>query len=737
MSARGTQRGDGAAGRRASQPMLATTSAAPVGQRVSGRIHAVTLAPPLGAPDGAAPKRRAPMTPGVSRASRVRAYVAGTLLTFGLFGVGYKAWGLQVDGAEHWRAEAERQHVMMVNIAAPRGEIIDARARPLAVTADADSVWANPREITDVAGTAEQLATLLGVDVAGLEAKLAADKHFAWLARHVTPELAAAARAAKLPGVYVTREPRRWYPGGGIGGPIVGRANIDGEGLDGVELAMNDLLTGRRARSAALRDSQGHAAMADGLIDAEPGATVQLTIDRTIQAMVDEELARAVTAHGARSGTVVVLDVATSQVLAMSSVPSYDPNDEPTALAGKRKGSKAAEGPRNRAVTDAFEIGSSMKLFTVAAALDAGVTRADEWWDVEGGSYRVVGKPSPVRDVHHDQALTTGGIIKRSSNVGAVKIAQRLGREKLDQALRRYGFGERTGIELPGEVGGRIRPTSEWREVGLATIAYGYGMTVTPMQLAAAVATIGNGGVYQAPRIVSQVTKASGEVIYAPAPERRQAMKPRTAAAMLPMLASVFDKGKDGGTAGSIVVPGFTCGAKTGTAHKFDPALGGYAPDKYYSSMVGLAPIAAPRIAVVVLIDEPSEGDYFGGKVAGPVFAAITSAALRYLGVPGEKIVAKADGKADPKTAPAPVADPEPASAPSPEVEAPLDVAAGGMPDLRGLGLRAALDRLRELGLTARLEGTGVVVAQEPAAGALRPADEVALTLSDRAMGRP
>ncbi len=718
---------------------------APIGSRITGRTHAVTIPPPSGAP-AARPRPRSPMTPGVSRASRIRAYVAGSVLTLGLCGVGYKAWGLQVDGAAHWREEAERQHVMTVNIAAPRGEILDTRGRPLAVTADADSVWANPRELADVPGTAAQLAKLTGVDVAALESKLSADKHFAWVARQVTPEVAAAVRAAKLHGVEVTREPRRWYPGGGVGGPIIGRSNIDGEGLDGIELAMNDVLTGRRATAPALRDAHGHATMADGLIDAEPGATVKLTIDRTLQAMVDATLARAIAHHGARSGTVVVLDVATSQVLAMSSVPSYDPNEGVAGAAtGKAKpkaGSKAAEGPRNRAVTDAYEIGSSMKLFTVAAALDAGLTRPDEWWDLGGGSFYFGGKTH--RDVHHDKSLTTAGIIKRSSNVGAVKVGIRLGRERLDEALRRYGFASRTGIELPGEQSGRIRPTEEWRDIGLATITYGYGMTVTPMQLAAGVAAIGNRGVYTEPRIVAGVTRASGEVVYAPAPATHQAMKPRTAAAMLPMMASVFDKGhktahgSDGGTAGSIVVPGFACGAKTGTAHKYDPALRGYAPDKYYSSMVGLAPIDAPRLAIVVLIDEPSEGDYYGGKVAGPVFATIASEALRYLGVPGSKIepivvkgAAAADDHDDDEVAAAPLDLPAPPAADDAEGGG-FAVEDGGMPDLRGLGLRRALDRAAELGLEVEVRGHGAVIEQVPAAGTLVTGDVVTLTLGAR-----
>ncbi|MEZ4364848.1 MAG: penicillin-binding protein [Kofleriaceae bacterium] len=689
------------------------------------RARSPSLTPPLGAPRPTPPRR--PMTPGISRAARARAYVAGGVLTLGLFGVGYKAYGLQVVDGERYREAAERQHVKTVRLAAPRGEILDAHGRALAVTADADSVWANPREVADVAGTAERLAALVGGDVAVLESRLAADKHFTWIARQVTPEIAEAVRDADLPGVEVSPEPRRWYPGGAVGGPVVGRANIDGVGLDGIELAMNDLLAGRRAAAPALRDAHGHTMMADGLIDAEPGATVQLTLDRTVQAIADGALGDAVKQHKARAGVAVVLDVASGAVLAMSSMPTFDPNEGVVAPTGRK-----AEGARNRAITDAYEIGSSMKVFSIAAALDAGVTRPDEWWDLGHGSYYIAGKT--IRDTHHDASLTTAGVIKRSSNVGAVKIAMRLGRERLGAALARYGFGTTSGIELPGEVAGRIREPSKWRDIELATIAFGYGLTVTPLQLAAAVAMIGADGLYREPRIVARVTDAAGAVIYTPAPASHQAMKPATARALRPILASVFDKGKDGGTAASIDVPGFRAGGKTGTAHKWDASLGKYSPDRYYSSFVGLAPIDAPRIAVVVMIDEPSGGDYFGGKVAGPVFATIASDTLRYLGVPGQALPAPAAASSAPTQqapTPPPVADDARAEEPVPPT---LDGADGGAPDLRGLGLRRALDRAAALGVTVAVTGTGTVVTQEPAPG--QPVDDVLrLTLSDDPRG--
>jgi cell division protein FtsI (penicillin-binding protein 3) len=572
-------------------------------------------------------KRVKPMTPGIPKAARVRAYATAGVLIAALVGVGYEAWGLQVEQGARFRTQAARQHVLTVEVAAPRGAIVDVRGRPLALTADADSIWVDPHAVVDVAATADRLAGVLDQDVNVIEARLAGRRHFAWIARHVTPEVAQAVRAAKLPGVDVAREPRRWYPGKSSIGTVVGRSNIDGEGIEGIELALDAALAGRRARGAAVRDARGRTMLSDGVVAAEPGATVQLTIDRTMQGIADDALAAAVTTHRALSGVAVVLDVKTGAVLAMASAPGYDPN-----LPGPHKGA------RNRAVTDSYEIGSVMKVFTVAAALDAGITRPDEWWDVEHGSWQPTFARRPIRDTHQDWTLTTAGILKRSSNVGAVKLVLRLGRERLHAAMVRFGFGETTGIELPGETRGRLRPPRDWKDIELATGGFGMGYTVTPLQIAAGLAAVGNRGMYHPPRIVASVTRADGTVEDRPVPEPRRVISEKTAAQMLPMLASVFDNShpKTAGTAGSIWVPGFKCGGKTGTAHKYDPATRGYAPDRYLSSFAGLAPIANPRLAIVVVVDDPAGGDYYGGKVAGPVFATIASESLRYLGVPGD-----------------------------------------------------------------------------------------------------
>jgi cell division protein FtsI (penicillin-binding protein 3) len=700
-----------------------------------------------------APKPRAkikPMTPGIPHAARLRAYLAGALVSLGIFGAATRAWSIQVDDAGHYQALATKQHGVVVDIPAPRGEVLDTNGRALAVSADADSIWANPREIRDVTETAAKLAALLGEEAASLEAKLAGDRRFVWIDRHVTPELARAVREAKLAGIEVAREPRRWYPSRQLAGPVIGRADIDGNGLDGIELAMNRHLTGTRGAGKAVRDARGRKLFAEGMAQPEPGATVKLTLDRSIQAIAETALATAVETNGAKSGVVVVLDVATSRVLAMTSYPTYDPNS-----------ANAVGAARNRAVTDTFEAGSVMKVFTVAAALDEGIVRPETEFDVTNGIQ--VG-PKSFRDVHHDKYLTVRGIIKRSSNVGTIMIAQRMGKEKLDAALRRFGFGAKTGIELPGEQAGALRPSARWREIEYATISFGYGLTITPLQLAAGVAAIGNGGVYRAPRIVDEVIGRDGKVAYRGSSEPRQVVKPKAAEAMRAMMESAFERGKNNGTAHDIVVPGFRCAGKTGTARKWDAEAHAYSTERYLSSFVGLAPAAKPRLAIVVLVDEPSGGDYYGGRVAGPVFATVASEALRYLGEPGESLICPppvpgainpallTDVPAKTCTIPAPK-PPKPGQpvaavageptgrkgstfasaheiAAEPEVKQVVQL----VPDFRGLGLRRAIDLARTEHLELELSGSGRVIEQTPAPGSPLPADQrahVTLRFSD------
>jgi len=710
-----------------------------------------------------------PMTPGIPHAARVRAYLAGIVISAGLAGVAWRAWTLQVGEGDHYRALAEKQHALTVGIPAPRGDIIDAVGRPLAVSAAADSIWANPREIRDVTDTADRLAKLIGGDPVTLEARLGGDHRFVWLARHVTPELARTVANAKLPGIEVSKEPRRWYPARSVGGTVIGRSDIDGNGIDGIELSMNAQLIGHRGGGTALRDARGKRMFADGFERPEAGATVQLSLDASIQATAEAAVDEAVRINKARSGVVVVLEVGTGRVLAMASAPARDPNGPNGPSANDNQASA-----RNRGVADGYEAGSVMKVFSVAAALDDGLVTPETEFEIGGGQLKLAGRAVPIRDVEHDLYLDVAGIIKRSSNVGAAKIALRFGATKLYAALKRFGFGKRTGIELPGEQPGMLRDGAKWRDVELATIAFGYGLTVTPLQLAAAMAAFGDHGIYHEPRIVDRVIDADGTLLYRAAPGSRQVVSERTATQMRAMLASVFEGGKLAGTAARLVVPGFRCGGKTGTANKYDPAIKGYSADHYLSTFAGLAPIAAPRLAIAVAIDDPSEGDHFGAKVAGPVFARVASEALRYLGVPGEpaicpppvpgappnvqsSIAAKTCLPAVPTPAgPRPVAPapdarstrprvpPQLQGAP-PEIESADDPVADRppiqIPDFRGMGMARAIATARAAHVLIDVSGTGRVVRQDPAPGPApnRPdhAMRVQVQLSDENPLRP
>ena len=658
----------------------------------------------------------APSTPGVPRSTRLRAYLTAGVVSIALGGVGMRAWAVQVDEGARYRALAERQQEIHLAIPAPRGEIVDAHGHPLAVSADADSIWANPHDVHDVAATAAALARLVDADPRVLEDKLGGDHRFVWIARHVTPDVARAVRDAHLAGVEVAREPRRWYPARALAGPVIGRADIDGNGVDGIELSLNRLLTGKRGEAVAIRDARGHAVLPDGLAPASPGATVHLTIDRNLQEIAETALDAAVTQDHAKDGIVVILDVATGHVLAMASSPGYDPNGSPP------------RGARDRAVTDAFEAGSVMKVFSVASALDAGVVTPDTEFQI-GGRFVVGGHA--IHDVELDPYLTVAGIVKRSSNVGAAKIALQLGRDKLYAGLQRFGFGARTGIELPGEQVGMLRDPSRWRDIDLAHMAFGYGLTVTPIQIAAALAAIGNHGVYHPPRIVDEVVDGDGNVLYRPSAPARQVVSAKTADEMLDILATVFDKGKFNGTASTIDVPGFKCAGKTGTARKYDPQTHHYSESHYLGSFAGLAPYHHPRLVILAMIDDPSDGHYYGATVAGPVFAAVASQALRYLGVPGDAPIppAPASPAAHEATATAAAA----ATAPAADLEPDIPALAYEVPDFTGLGLARALDLARENHLSVDVTGTGRVVSQDPPAGPAGAQVRVTLHLSDDA----
>jgi len=555
-----------------------------------------------------------------------------TKIRVSVFGVGFavlftlvarRAYRLQVgDESARLRGLAEEQYLREVELPPRRGRILDREGGELASTADVDSVFCNPRQLPDPQGAARSLAKVLGMDgkeLKELSARLAQRRFFAWVKRKVTPEEADAVRALELPGLGFTREPRRFYPNRTLAATVMGHAGLDGRGQEGVELALDRHLRGQNSSLQGVRDALGRELFLDGMGESADGAgsDVTLTIDRYLTFVTEQAIADAQARHHAKAVVAIVMDPRNGEVLAMASTPSYNPNDPSTAV------ERAA---RNRAITDAFEPGSTMKTFTIAAALDARAVRPTDQFDCMMGRL-TVGKYT-IHDTHPHGALTVAEIFKFSSNIGATKVARRLGRERFADALGRFGFGRPTGVGLPGERAGLLRPVDKWGDIGFANVSFGQGLTVTPLQVVAAMSAIAAGGVYHPPRIITRVVRRDGSE--EPLPERPavRVISERAAAEMTTIMEGVTQVG---GTARAAAVDGYVVAGKTGTAQKVSG--GHYDASKWVSSFIGFVPAEAPRVAITVMVDEP-QGAHLGGAVAAPIFKEIAEQALRYLHVP-------------------------------------------------------------------------------------------------------
>jgi cell division protein FtsI (penicillin-binding protein 3) len=669
------------------------------------------------------PKRR--------RWMRVRVSFLALLLTIGSGFVVRRAWELTMEQGPQLRAMAQEQQLREVRLAPKRGTIYDRHGAELAVSVDVESVFANPRvmrsENVDVAQAAARLSAVLGVDRERIQARLASDRFFVWIERQVTPIEADAVRALRIPGVQLTEEARRYYPNRELASHILGFANVDGVGIEGLELSMEERLRGSVEPVQAIRDRRGRVVFSDQLLDerAAQGDDVYLTIDKTIQHVAERELALAVRTSEAQSGTVVVMDPQNGEILALASYPTYNPNDPSRFDAGHR---------RNRALTDRFEPGSTIKPFTVAAALAANVIQPEELIDCGNGRMQI--GDDVIRDTHVFDVLTPAEVLAHSSNIGSANIGARLGRRGLYRALRRFGFGEPTSLPLPGETGGILRHHSRWYDLDLATVSFGQGMSVTTVQLATAMSAIANGGRLMQPRLVRRIVDGRGHTAEENLPRvQRQVIPQRTAQLVSDMLTAVTG---DGGTGVEAAIDGYLVAGKTGTAQKADYEHGGYAEGKYIASFVGFVPANAPRLVIAVVIDEPVV-DHYGGTVAGPVFRRIGEAALRHLGVPadtgGEALLELERRERERRRRERREgAQPAQASA-APAVIAPERMPGENevaVPDVSGRGVRAAIVALRGVGLDVQVDGTGVVVEQMPSAGAVVARGSVVRVLLER-----
>lgn len=637
---------------------------------------------------------------------RLRIGLIGVCFVAGFVLVAVRAFQLQVVHREDWQKRAERQYQKVIPLTPQRGAIYDRNGQELALSLEVDSIFVEPQRVSDPAGSARALAAALGMPRDQVLNKLTSKKGFLWLKRQVTPDESSRVRAMKLAGINFTKEHRRFYPNAEIGAQVLGFTGLDPEGLEGLELKYDNLLQGQGGYLVTERDALGRGiGSGDASVQGgAPGGSLHLTLDKNLQYLAEKELQAGLRSVRARAGSVVVLDPATGAVLAMASNPVFNPNSF--------QNHRPSEW-RNRGLTDTFEPGSTMKIFLVAAALNEGLVKPYQVFNCENGTYRVGGKE--IHDHSPHDRLTVHEIIKFSSNIGSAKIGKLLERDRLYRYLSEFGFGTPTGIDLPGEAKGLMRRPRQWFEVDLAAISFGQGVTVTPIQLAGATAAIANGGKLMRPYVVDHVVNRYGEVVEQRSPQPvRQVVTPAVAKQLSEMLVSVTEKG---GTGTLAAIPGYRVAGKTGTAQKVDPVTGGYSADKRVSSFVGFVPAEAPRLVVLVLVDEPADQVY-GGLVAAPIFARIASQALQYLNVPPTLEVPKQELPPLPQLAQAPTDEDQQEQLPEAEVG---PVVGPVMPNFIGLSSRQVLQAMQQSGLNVRMVGSGRVVEQTPVPGAPIP----------------
>lgn len=547
-------------------------------------------------------------------ASNLR-YRGRHLLVFGIFGMLFgglavRAAYLTVVDSDFLRRQGDARMLRTEPVMAMRGMIRDRNGTPLAVSTPVTSIWINPRQALAAGTDLSAVARGLGLNPAEFIARVQhnARKSFLYVRRHLSPTVAESFLKNDFPGVFGLTEYRRFYPEAEVTAHLVGFTDLDDHGKEGLELAMDQDLAGEQGIKRVVKDLKGHRVQDVALVKAaRPGRDVDLSFDTRVQYAAYRELARGVAEHGADAGVLVSLDVETGEVLAMANVPSYNPNDRthltPNAL-------------RNRAVTDMFEPGSTMKPFTLAAALESGKFSVASHFNTNPGTYKVLNKL--IRDHENYGVIDMPTILTKSSNVASAQIAMSLPRDTLPHMHERLGFGHSTGSGFPGESAGRLQPPSRWNPVEVATMSYGYGITVTALQLARGYAAIASGGIE---RPVSFI-KVNGPV------EGKRVLPEKIANSLIPMMETVVTSE---GTALRADVPGYRIAGKTGTAHKAQG--GGYAADQYMSLFVGMAPASHPRVVTAVVIDNPRVGGYYGGLAAAPVFSRTMSDTLRLMNV--------------------------------------------------------------------------------------------------------
>ncbi|MCM3902425.1 MAG: transpeptidase family protein [Pyrinomonadaceae bacterium] len=636
---------------------------------------------------------------------------------------------LQISDHDRLVERAQRQQQFALETGPERGQLLDRHDRELARSIQTVSIFVDPEELEtpgDIAWVATRVASVLNLDekslVGDLEQAKNSGRRFLWLARRLSTDQAEKIRGLALPGVHFRTEPKRFYPNGSLAAHVLGFVGLDGAGLGGVEQVYNEKVSGEAGKLFVERDSTGGAYESFEL-PSKPGQTIVLTIDQSVQYRAEQALLAAVKRSRAKSATAIVLDPRSGEILALANAPTFDPNDV---------GAVFPEARSNWALQNIYEPGSTFKIVSFSAAIEKGLARPEDRIDCQMGAITIAGRT--IRDHKAFGTLTIAEALAKSSNVAAIKLGLRVGDPTMHEFITRFGFGSRTGIELPGETPGLLRPVARWQASSIGSIAIGQEIGVTPLQMAAAFGVLANDGVRVAPHLVREIRTSSGTSVYRSNPEERRVVTPETARALRRMLEEVTLSG----TAKQARLDGYSAAGKTGTAQKIDPKTRTYSRTKHVASFVGFAPVENPAVVIIVVIDEPA-GAYHGGDVAAPVFREIAEQILPDLGIaPDTKLKSESDqvaqsGKALQSVEAAKaqeertrVEDARKATLPSVahrdgrggEIVYAVASSKGAlMPDLLGRSVRDVARACAQLGLQVEARGDGHVIRQSPAPG--------------------
>lgn len=641
-----------------------------------------------------------------------------------MFLIGARLVQLQVSQHDAFTSRARNQQLSAIETSPTRGQVLDRQGRELARSVETESFYADAREISDPNGAAKRIAAITGQDRDELAKRLAAamdaKKQFVWIARRIDNESAKKLDAMELKGIYSRKEPKRYYPNDSLAAHVLGFVGTEQIGLGGVEQYYNEKIRGE-AGKVYLEMDRERRAFESYEVQPNPGQTVVLTIDQTIQYRTEQALGAAVASAHAKSGTAIVMDPQTGEILALANAPSFDPN---------QPGNDAAEARTNNALQTIYEPGSTFKVVAYSAAIEKGLVRPEDKIDCQMGQITVAGRL--IHDHKPFGVLTIADALALSSNVGAIKLGLLVGNESMYDYMKRLGFGSRTGIDLAGESAGILKPLSRWQASSIGSLAMGQEIGVTPLQMATAYCVLANDGMLVKPHVVRELRSPDGAVIYQAKPETRRALKPETTAALRNMLEGVTLHG----TARKAQLNGYTAAGKTGTAQKIDPKTHAYSATKYIGSFVGFAPVNHPALVIIVVIDEP-QGSYHGGDVAAPVFREIAEQILPDLSVtpdvetkagpqsiaqtskPSPQQLKEQQQQTEAREATLPKVAARSFSGQTREVVFAVSTKrAALMPDLRGQSVRDVLRMCQQLGLRLEARGEGRALRQTPEAGA-------------------